>query len=324
MQNNPAERGRTKARTNAVVQSEYLLIRDECAIVTASDSKHSPYLVNAIASMKDNFVDHPKIIVYNIGLRGSEQNELRQIDGVELRPMPAFVSHWRLNWSWKLFALTHDLPRYTLYLDLPNFVVLRSLASWFACISRNSYLVISNGQHLGQITPSEYWSIYGLSRADIFPTFGAGIIGFDRQSKAYEAIQLAFNGVYSGLNLGRSQDERNFNYKPDLIRDCACFRADQTVLNLSFRRIFKSSLLVRKNSRYCGDGTPDAHPSQYLWYARRTTASLTYINRHLTGDLFSYMSNRIFWKLMFISRRFVNLVLGNSRFGQSIKRTLIK
>lgn len=266
----------------ARIQREYAAIRGDCAIVTACDAKHAPYLLNAIASFDAVFSDRPRIIVYDIGLSPLTRVELRRHAGVELRAMPAFVPHWRLNWSWKLHALTHDLPRYVLYLDLPNFVALRSLAPWFVSIRRNGYFVVANRQFMRDVVPADYWTRHDLDRetGESWPTFGAGIVGYDREGPAARALAFALDGVKQGLNLGRSATEKNANYQPDIVRDCPCFRADQTLLNLNFRRVFGDSLQVRRADMYSGHGGSEDHAAQYLWYARRNRRSLLHLSLH--------------------------------------------
>jgi hypothetical protein len=262
--------------------------------------------------MELSFPAKPIIVVYDIGLSPLECAELRRTQGVILRQMPAFVPHWRQNWSWKLHALTYDLPRYVLYLDLPNFVALRSLAHWFLSIKRNGYFVVANGQRLVDITPSDYWAIYGLDRKrfEQSPTFGAGIIGFDRHSPSFGAIQHAFEGVRQGLNLGRSVTEKNANYRSKIIRDCDCFRADQTLLNLGFRRLFGESLQVRTAVRYCGKGGPRDHPKQYLWYARRSNSdSLRHVFEAHSNTSFIRSTNRFIWSTRFRMARILKRIL---------------
>ncbi len=253
-------------------QIEYKKIRNECAIITCCSSKYAPYLANAIASLKCNFADHPVIIIYDIGLSWFEVKEFSSIKDVELRKVPNFVSHWRLNWSWKLYALINSLNRYNLYLDLPNFVVNRSLATLFCIISKHGYLLVENKQKLNEITPSEYWKFYNIGNITVKnqPTFGAGIIGFDRRHDSFFAIEKSMNDIVLGLNLGRSVTEKNKNYKPNIIRDCVCFRADQTILNLSFRQLYGIHLKIRKSARICGFGQRSNHPYQFLWYSRRS------------------------------------------------------
>jgi hypothetical protein len=261
------------------LQERYTAIRGDCVIVAACDNKHMPYLVNALASMKARFPDHPPVLIHDIGLSGLNRAELAHWPGVRVVPVPAFVSHWRLNWSWKLHALVEAPARYVLYLDLANFVFLRSLSAWFLSVQRCGYLLLGNGQRLGDITPTDYWQRHDLSAADFAaaPTFGAGIVGFDRQSQAFNAIRQAHAGMLQGLNLGRSADEPNRKYKPALVRDCPCFRADQTLLNLAFRQAFGQALCIRRVKRYGGQGGASDHTAQYLWYARQNPQSMTYV-----------------------------------------------
>jgi hypothetical protein len=267
--------------------------------------------LNAIASLDVNFPDCPKIIVYDIGFSFLTLVELRRMRNVELRPMPPFVPHWRLNWSWKLYALTFDLPRYVLYLDLPNFVILRSLSDWFESIKVHGYFLVTNGQTMRSITPSDYWKLHGVDEPEAGgrTTFGAGIIGFDRDTQARAAIEMALASVRLGLNLGRSAAEGNSNYRPNILRDCDCFRADQTILNLAFQCVFGESLELRKPLKYCGSGGPRDHPSQYLWYSRRDFKSLSYIfsKPTLRSPLISI--NRARWSLRLNVIRLAKFVL---------------
>ncbi|MBP6901697.1 MAG: hypothetical protein KBC73_16500 [Burkholderiaceae bacterium] len=259
----------------------YAAIAADCVIAAACDAKHAPYLLNAIASLDQYFPDRPRIVVYDIGLSWLHRVELGRRTGVELRDVPPFVPHWRENWSWKLHVLTDVPGRYVLYLDLANFVILRSLAPWFLAIQKHGYFVVSNGQHLGQVAPADYHDRYGLrsAQAHAWRTFGAGIIGFDRQSASRLAIERALQGVVEGDNLGRSASEPSGKYTSNVIRDCACFRADQTVLNLAFREVYRDRLQVRRALRYGGKGGACDHPGQYLWYARRAAGCLTHLYR---------------------------------------------
>lgn len=275
----------------------YTEMRSECAIVAACDGKHAPYLFNALSSFEESFPDRPRVVIYDIGLSWLQRLELRRFHDLEVRAMPHFVPHWRLNWSWKLFALANVKSRYVLYLDLANLVIQRSLAPWFLAIRKCGHLVIANGQNLGDITPSDYWALHGLDAETMRwqPTFGAGIVGFDRNTAAFEAIERALRHTVQGLNLGRSATEQSRNYRPDTVRDCRCFRADQTLLNLAFRETFGTGLQVRRPGRYCGKGGPKDHPSQYVWYARRAKGSLIYLFSSPQPPDMLQRVNRVMW-----------------------------
>lgn len=292
------------------IQADYRLIKDDCVITTACDSKHAPYLVNALNSIVDNFPDHPRIVIYNLGLTKLECNELRQFSAVEVHKVDKFVSHWKINWSWKLYALSQKIARFNLYLDMPNFVVLRNLSPWFISIKKNGYFLVSNEQILKDITPNEYWNLFSVDRVGMenLPTFGAGIIGFDSESKAAEAIAIALQGVSAGLNLGRSKDESNRRYKPNIIRSCPCFRADQTLINIAFRKFFHQSLNIRRSPMYCGTGRKDEHFKQYLWYSRRGWDSLTYLKGRKNSDPVEKI-NYFYWLIRIRAVRIIKLLL---------------
>lgn len=279
------------------LQARYQAMRQDCVIVAACDDKHMPYLVNALLSMQARFADHPQVVVHDIGMSWMNRAELSRFAGVTVQPVPPFVAHWRLNWSWKLHALMRAPSRYVLYLDLANFVFLRSLSHWFLAIQRNGYLFMGNGQRLGDITPPEYWALHGLDAAEFagLETFGAGIIGFDRESSAFRAIRTAYASMLQGLNLGHSADEPNRKYQPDIIRDCACFRADQTLLNLAFRQAFGTALLIRRIARYGGRGGSKDRLGQYLWYARQQPASLQFVFSRPLPRAAVALCNRAIW-----------------------------
>lgn len=291
--------------------TNYAAIRPDCAIVAACDAKHALYLFNALASLEERFANRPQVVIYDIGLSHLQRLELARMHDLEVRPVPAFVAHWRLNWSWKLYVLTQVRTRYVLYLDLANVVVLRSLAPWFLAIQQHGYLVIANGQSMGEITPSDYWERHHLDGGVMCeePTFGAGIIGFDRSGSAFTAIGLAFDHTMTGLNLGRSASEINPNYRPNTLRDCPCFRADQTLLNLAFRQIYGATLQVRRASRYCGkSGTVD-HPNQYIWYSRRSRESLVYLFAVRRNGGVVHHLNRILFAFRLLLVRYVKPII---------------
>lgn len=279
------------------LQARYRVLRQDCLIVAACDDKHMPYLMNALLSMQARFPDHPQVVVHDIGLSWMNRAELSHIAGVTVQPVPPFVAYWRLNWSWKLHALMQAPSRYVLYLDLANFVFLRSLSNWFLAIQRNGYLLMGNGQRTGDITPPDYWALHGLDAAEYadLETFGAGIMGFDRDSDAFGAIRRAHASMMRGLNLGRSADEPNRKYQPDIIRDCACFRADQTLLNLAFRQTFATGLRIRRVARYGGRGGSQDRLGQYLWYARQHPDSLQFVFKRPSPRGVVAFCNRVIW-----------------------------
>lgn len=260
------------------VERDYEQIRQDCALVTATDATHAPYLFNAIGAIRDRFPSHPKLCVFDLGMSWAQRRELFGIPWLEVRNIERFVGHWHRNWSWKPYILTRVEQRYVLYFDAANIVLYRPLHLWFAAIRRHGYMLIENGQELQDITPTDYWSMFGLDPGACGrqPAFGAGLFGFDRMSPAGAAVQEALSRTKEGWSLGCSAGEERRIYDRSVVRHCPCFRADQTLFNLAFRKQFGLTLTVRDELRYCGRGGPHDHPRQYLWYARRKRSSLRY------------------------------------------------
>lgn len=275
--------------------------------MTATDAKHAPYLFNAIASIRDRFPAHPRMYVYDLGMNSTQRRELSGIPWLELRHMNKFVAHWHLNWSWKPYILTQLDERYVFYFDAANIVLYRPLHMWFRAIQHHGYFLIGNGQKLSDITPTDYWPMFGLdpARYRSQSTFGAGLIGFDQAGAASDAIREALLRTREGWNLGRSAQEKSRVYDRSAVRQCPCFRADQTLLNLAFRKHYGAALIVRDGPRYCGVGGANDHPRQYLWYARRKRSSLIYFWTPLKSNSFIFWINRVTSYLVIATRYYV-------------------
>lgn len=288
-------KGVTVARLGRRALRHYESIRQDCALVTATDAKHAPYLFNAIASIRDRFPSHPRLYVYDLGMTIWQRSELSGLDWLELRSVDKFVGHWNRNWSWKPYIVAQVERRYVLYFDAANIVLYRPLHLWFSAISQQGYFLIKNGQQLQDITPSDYWSLFDVDagRYAHVPTFGAGLFGLDKMTAAGSALDEALEKTRQGWSLGSSADELRRSYDRSIVRDCASFRADQTLLNLAFRKQFGAELMLRDELRYVGLGGAHDHPRQFLWYARRKRSSLLYFWTPLQSSSTLFWFNRI-------------------------------
>jgi hypothetical protein len=277
------------------IYRDYVRISPDCALVTAVDSKHAPYLFNAIASLHSRFPDHPVLYVFDLGMNRTQRGELSGVPWIQLREVERFVDHWKKNWSWKPYILTQVPQRFVFYFDGSNIVVRRPLVLWFRTIAREGYFLIENGQRMGQITPPDYWELFGCDRAILAdaPTFGAGLMGFDLHGTARRVIDEVLARTIQGWTLGRSAQESRLSYDRSVIRQCDCFRADQTLFNLSVRKHAAGSLVLRDELKYVGRGGAADHPRQYLWYSRRQRKSLTYFWRPIGNANFAFTFNRV-------------------------------
>lgn len=277
------------------IQQSYREIHNDSAIVTAADSKYSPYLLNMLSSLHTKSPEHPNVFVFDIGLDKWQQRELTSIPWVKLRKVEPFVDHWKLNWTWKLYVMSQVERRYVLYMD-PNFVVLRPLLSLLLAIKRNGYVAVSALQMLWQITPTDYWDLVGISQRKNYlaEVFGAGFFGYDRRHPSNSAVLEALELAKAGWTLGCSAGETRPTYDRSVIRDCECFRCDQTLLNLTLRKWVPEEILVRRPLHYYGNsGQPSESPRQLLWYARRAPKSMTYYGRPIGTDLKAFVVNRL-------------------------------
>lgn len=277
------------------LHSEYEAIRADSALVTATDAKYAPFLFNTLSSIHANFPDHPLVYVFDLGLNRAQRCELESVPWIRLRAIDKFIPNWKVGWSWKPYILTRVNERFVLYFDAANIVLYRSIALWFLAIKRHGFFGISNGQRMQEITPTDYWALFGLDSdaCAARPTFGAGLFGFDRASPAGLAISKCLALTVAGWNLGRSASEQNPLYGKVAIRDCVCFRADQTLFNLAMIEHMGLAILVRDEVRYCGRGGSNDHVNQYLWYSRRNKSSLLYFTRPLHTYSSVFFFNRI-------------------------------
>jgi hypothetical protein len=172
---------------------------------------------------------------------------------------------------------------------------------------------------MNQITPPEYWKLFDCDQT-LFgeaPTFGAGLMGFDRQGFADNAIANVLARTIEGWNLGRSAGEVRRTYDHSVIRDCECFRADQTLFNLAFRKFCSGTLLLRDELKYCGRGGPEDHPTQYLWYSRRQRSSLIYFWTPIGNSTVAYYFNRLTFFVWVSAKEYARSLL---RLFRSAKR----
>jgi hypothetical protein len=280
---------------SAKLEREYQEMRADSALVTAVDNKYAPFLFNALSSIHVNFPDHPLVYVFDLGLSRAQRCELESVPWVRLRTIDKFTSHWKAGWSWKPYILTRIDERFVLYFDAANIVLYRSIALWFLAIKRHGFFGIANGQRMQDITPSDYWDMFGLDPVACAarPTFGAGLFGFDRSGPAGVAISKCLALTIAGWNLGRSATEKNPLYSNVALRDCVCFRADQTLLNLAMIEFIGSDILIRDELRYCGLGGQRDHVNQYLWYSRRNKHSLLYFAKPMNAYSAVFFYNRL-------------------------------
>jgi hypothetical protein len=244
-------------------------------LVSAADARYGKWLLNLVGSVQRRSDLFDAIVVYDLGLSRFQRRLLEGARGVQVREVPPFVPHWRGGRTWKTWIWTHTDAETIVWLDA-GITVLRPLTDFLDGVARRGYFVVSTGVANGPSTPSDYYSLYGLT-----PDFAneiavtAGILAFSRSSSFYsDVIEPSFQDAILGRNLGFSPHEvSRLNWGLDeleqvVVRDCEIFRHEQTVLNIHFYRSTPHPH-VSDLFEYGGFRTPHDHPNQAIWNHRR-------------------------------------------------------
>lgn len=227
----------------------------EEALVTASSASFFPHLLGFIASLQNNFPQHPPLIIYSIDLTSWQKRFLRIIKDVVLEEIPPFVPHWRGCYTWKLYVLKHTPAKRFFYLDASS-RILAPLDEILNRLRETAYFFVSQssfGSTLKDIIPTELARRGGIE-VPSGEYFAAGAIGYERGTPYEHIFDTAYNYAVEGWTLGWSEAEQTRNRGENatsVLRDCALFRHDQSVLNVA---AIASGLPLELQSeeRYCG------------------------------------------------------------------------
>jgi hypothetical protein len=253
------------------------------ALASAADAAYGYHLLNLIGSVRANSDVFERVVVHDLGLTAHQRELLGMVPRIEVRRVPPFAPHWAGGFSWKPWIWTHLDTDELLYLDAGT-TVLRSLEPVLAEIRGRGYWLVSQGHHLRELVPSDYYELYGLDHGhDEQPYVAAGIIGFRRSGPFYEQVIVpTYDDCLAGRSLGFSQSDLHRNRglaaeESPPIRDCATFRWDQTLLNIHLVKSFPQAV-VHDELLYAGIRSPREHPQQVIW-AHRARGDLRYLKR---------------------------------------------
>jgi hypothetical protein len=248
-------------------------------IATACDSSRARYALNLIASIQLRSPIFQEIQVYDLGLTRFQRRQFENCEGVKLIRVPAFCPHWNQAWTWKPWIWMNTGHDKVIFLDAGT-EVLRDLTEMCDLVDRDGYFTVSqletlpDGCTLGVITPKDYFKKFGVKPArQSEPVVAAGIIGFDTASDFYkQVVRPTYQACIRGYNLGWSEHElwRNTGINqqnPPIIRDCAYFRHDQTLLNLMLYK-YSSKPTIQPVEKFGGFHSPHDHPEQLIWNSR--------------------------------------------------------
>jgi hypothetical protein len=245
-------------------------------LASAADARYGYWLLNMVGSVHAN---SPRtfdgIVLYDLGLTPFQRRLARSIRGAELRTVPPFVRHWREGRTWKTWIWTHVEADNLLWLDA-GLTVLRPLNESIRQIATLGYFAVSQGHPIADSIPSDYYERFGFprERADRV-SVAAGIFGFRVGSDFYQRVVVpTYEDARRGLSVGFSRAEATkMNVGLDrtdapVIRDCALFRHEQTLLNIHFHRELGQPT-IHDVYEYGGWQSPYDHPRQVIWSHRR-------------------------------------------------------
>lgn len=247
----------------------------ETVLASAANLRYGYHLLNMIGSVQRNSDVFDRVVVFDLGLDPEQRSLVDGLRNVEVRTVPPFAPHWAKCFSWKPWIWTHLEADAIFYLDA-GATVLRPLDDVVAAIADEGYFVVGQGITLDAIVPEDYYELYGLPRAAATREYvAAGILGFRTEGRFFrEVVHPTYEDVLLGRNLGFSADEmETLNWgdtKLDepIVRECAHFRHDQTLLNIHLALAFPN-LHVHDLWQYGGWRSPHDHPDQRIWNHRR-------------------------------------------------------
>jgi hypothetical protein len=246
----------------------------ETVLASAANDRYGYHLLNMLGSVRRNSDIFDRVVVYDLGLDEPQRKLFDGLRAVEVRTVEHFVPHWAKCFSWKPWIWLNSGGDRVFYLDA-GATVLRPLDDVLAAIDEDGYFVVGQGIALREIVPSDYYELYELPRETGEREYvAAGIIGFRRDSEFFATVLRAtYDDVLLGRNLGFSASEVELlnwgmtELDPPIVRDCAHFRHDQTLLNIHLA-VALPSAHISDLRRYGGPTTKD-DPEQRIWNHRR-------------------------------------------------------
>jgi hypothetical protein len=255
---------------------------------TAADAAYGYHAANLVGSVLRNSDVFDRIEVFDLGLTEHQRSLLAAVPRVGLRRVPPFAAHWAQCFSWKPWGWMQVEADRVFWLD-SGATVLRSLGPALEQIGELGYFVVSQGNELRDIVPTDYFDSYEVPREYAArPYVAAGIIGFVPGGEFFRRVLVpTYEDVLVGRNLGFSPAEEpgknrglGWMESPPL-RDCPHFRWDQTLLNIHLALEYPEAA-VADLDEYGGWRSQHDHPRQVIW-SHRARGTMRYLKRLPSG-----------------------------------------
>ncbi len=291
-------------KTQTRLNEKYFQIKNNCCIVTVASKEYYHQLISLIVSIKKVFIEHPKIYIFDLGLKNYQKKELDGVYNICLKEIPEFISHWKSCYTWKSYILLNVAEDTILYLDAGN-VALKDFKNIFLSINKNNYFLAAQGIKNNLITPIEYLDLVSIDR-DMFLnsyTFASSLIGFKKNTKFYQGLKKVFDLSCQGYTLGYSKIElhRIKSNHENIIRYCHLFRHDMTLLNLCIWESLNNKVKIHKGEKYVG-WIRDKQAAHQIFYNHRNDVFFIkkYLIKNISKNLIYFFINRFLFLTAFI------------------------
>jgi hypothetical protein len=222
-------------------------------IITAASEKYANSLFVLIGSLNCNWPNHPKIIVYNIGLSENTKSKLAMA-GIEVLEVPPFCDHWRSHYTWKLWCLSSAEFDLILWMD-SGICILQPLDEVIEIIKCKQYFLVPNYQFLDYEVSENTCKACDVPNSFRFgkATIAGSMIGYLKQSKYGLLIDKAFEIALIEANI------KAFNSR---------HKHDQSIISILTYKYFPNPEL-NDGIKYLGWESPRMVQDQKVWLQRR-------------------------------------------------------
>ena len=205
-----------------------------------------------IGSLNCNWPDHPRILVYDLGMSPGVLSRLNSA-GIEVRRVPAFCAHWRSHFTWKFWCFLDAPTQKYLWLDA-GVCVLRPFWESFHAIERLGYFCVTNHWPLHPTISDAQRAALGISDGWVrgISSIASGIHGIAKRGPGTELLRTAFELALAEENLRAT---------------APLHRHDQSLLTALLHQFFPP--VVYADWRTYAGQTPNEVVDQKIWVHRR-------------------------------------------------------
>lgn len=239
-----------------VTSNDEFRLRENRLIITGASLSYESSLLSLLGSLNCNWPDHPRVLVYDLGMSETALDQLKSA-GIEVRRVPDFCPHWRSDFTWKPWCFRDAPCRSYLWLDA-GLCVLQPLDEAFTCIERLGYFAVSLYNHpVAPSVPDPLRRNLQLTpeKLDLIISISSNIHGFLKEGVGDELVEEAYR-------LALQHENMQATLPPH--------RHDQALLTLLLDKHFGSPVLADYHvyAHHVPDG-PGIESRQKVWVHRR-------------------------------------------------------